>query len=78
VRQPPKWLRAFRKLTVATGKSRVATFRLDERAFSYWDVRRHAWRVAPGCYGILVGASAADIRVRTKVRIAGGRLRGAC
>ena len=39
------------------------TFSLEDRDFSYWDVRRHAWRVAAGCYRILVGSSSRDIRL---------------
>lgn len=38
-------------------------FALDERAFSYWDQRADDWRVAPGCYRIVVGRHSRDAAV---------------
>ena len=64
VRQPPKWLKGFTKIALAPGQSRTVRFTLDQRALSYWDVESHAWRVAPGCYRLLVGASSRNIRLR--------------
>jgi beta-glucosidase len=78
VRQPPKWLRGFGKVELAAGQAKRVRFRIDRRALSYWDVRSHGWRVAPGCYAILVGASSRDIRQRATLRVKGGRIAGAC
>jgi beta-glucosidase len=61
--QPPKALKRFRRVEIPSGRSRDVTFSLEDRDFSYWDVRRHAWRVAAGCYRILLGSSSRDIRL---------------
>ena len=44
-----------------------ARFVLDDRSFSIWDVSTHAWKVVPGSFGLMVGASSADIRLRGNV-----------
>ena len=69
VRQPPKWLKGFAKVALAPGQSRTVRFPLDRRALSYWDVARHDWRAAPGCYRVLVGASSRDIRLRGALQV---------
>jgi beta-glucosidase len=65
--EPPKWLKGFAKVRLAPGQSRTVRFALNQRALSYWDVQAHDWRVAPGCYRLLVGASSRDIRLRGSV-----------
>jgi beta-glucosidase len=57
VLQPPKQLRGYRKVSLASGQKATVSFPLDERAFSYWDVVSSSWKVAPGCYGVLGGDS---------------------
>jgi len=61
VRQPPKQLKGYAKLSLSPGQSRTVTFTLNSRAFSYWDVNRSSWVVAPGCYGVMVGSSSRDL-----------------
>ncbi|HEU0025038.1 MAG TPA: glycoside hydrolase family 3 C-terminal domain-containing protein [Thermoleophilaceae bacterium] len=62
--QPPKALKRFRRVEIPSGRSRAVSFTLDARDFSYWDADSHRWRVAPGCYRLLVGSSSRDIRLR--------------
>jgi beta-glucosidase len=59
--QPPRQLKGYSKLTLAPGQSTTVSFPLDDRAFSYWDVTSNDWKVAPGCYGVQVGASSRDL-----------------
>jgi beta-glucosidase len=63
VRQPPRSLQAFAKFRLDPGASREVTFRLDRRAFSYWDSGSGRWAVAPGCESVQVGSSSRDIRL---------------
>ena len=63
VQQPPKQLKGFQKLTLEPGKQGHVRLELDRRSLSYWDVKSHAWAVAPGDYQIMVGASSRDIRL---------------
>ena len=62
--QPPKALKRFRRVAIPSGRSRDLTFVLEDRDFSFWDADTNRWRVAPGCYRVLVGSSSRDIRLR--------------
>ena len=42
---------------------------LDARSLSYWDVKSHAWVVAPGTYQIMLGASSRDIRLQGQFKV---------
>ena len=65
--QPPKALKRFRRVDIPSGHSRDLTFVLEDRDFSFWDADRHRWRVAPGCYRVMLGSSSRDIRLRDTV-----------
>lgn len=69
VAQPPRQLRDFAKVALGPGAARRVTLRLDERAFSYWDTAADGWRVAPGCYGVVVGRSSRDVQQRATVAV---------
>jgi beta-glucosidase len=64
--QPPRQLKAFRKLTLRPGQRRRVTFTLNDRAFSYYDVKAAGWAIAPGCYRIMVGRSSRDLPLQAK------------
>jgi beta-glucosidase len=59
--QPLRQLKGFARVAVSSGKTTHATIVLDARAFSYWDVATHGWKIAPGDYSISVGKSSRDI-----------------
>ena len=61
--EPPMQLKGFSKLHLAAGETATATFTLDDRSFSIWDVNSHAWTVVKGQFSVFVGASSADIRL---------------
>jgi beta-glucosidase len=67
--EPPKQLKAFRKLVLGPGRSATVDLTLAPRAFAHWDLAAHTWAVAPGAYRILVGSSSRDIRVESSVRL---------
>ena len=73
VQQPPKVLRGFSRVVLAPGGSRRVRFPLDSRAVSYWDAAADAWRVAPGCYEVMVGRSSRDIHLRGVLPVGGAR-----
>jgi beta-glucosidase len=72
--EPPKQLKAFRKVRLAPGESRRVTFTLDARAFAHWDPATERWLVARGDYSILVGDSSADLPLRGRVSPVAGRV----
>ncbi|HZR28206.1 MAG TPA: glycoside hydrolase family 3 C-terminal domain-containing protein [Terriglobales bacterium] len=69
VPEPPKWLKGFQKILLTPGQTGHVQLQLDERSFAYWDVTSHSWKVAPGTYQIIVGASSRDIRLQGQVMI---------
>jgi beta-glucosidase len=66
VPRPAKELKGFAKLRLEPGATGEARFTFDDRTFAFWD---GGWRVEPGAFDVLVGASSADIRARTTITI---------
>lgn len=64
VPQPPRQLKGFDKISLQPGQSARITFAVDRRGLSYWDTAAARWRVAPGCYGVMVGDSSAQLPLR--------------
>ena len=58
--QPPWQLKGFQRVRLRPGETKRVSFRLDDRAFSYWSSAGR-WEVAPGCYRIGVGASSREL-----------------
>lgn len=67
--RPVKELKGFEKIDLKIGEEKTVEFRLDRRAFAYWDETEHRWRVDSGKFEILIGASSADIRVSEEVEM---------
>ena len=75
IEQPPRQLKDFRKLRVRPGRRARVRFRIDPRDLSYWNADTDSWRIAPGCYRVMVGRSSRRIVRRAKLPFAGGRCR---
>ncbi|WP_423605620.1 beta-glucosidase H [Sphingomonas sp. MS122] len=74
--EPPRTLRAFRKVAIPAGAQREVTLTLDPRAFAFYDPEAGGWRVRAGAYRVLAGASSEDIRQTGTIHVvAGGRAR---
>lgn len=67
--RPVKELRAFAKTALAPGETKTVSFRLDKRAFSYWNTDIHDWYAESGAYELLLGSSSRDIRLKGQVKI---------
>ncbi|MFG2086235.1 MULTISPECIES: beta-glucosidase [unclassified Spirillospora] len=61
VPQPPKQLKGYTKVALAPGESTRVTFPLSPRSFAYWNEGAKAWKVADGCYRVMVGSSSREI-----------------
>jgi beta-glucosidase len=70
--QPPKQLKGFQKVTLAPGESRRIAFPITTRDLSYWDSLADDWRVAPGCYAVMVGHSSRDIAATGALGVGSG------
>jgi len=66
VPRPVKELKGFAKVNLRPGESKRVTLQLDRRAFSFYDVKKHAWSAEPGEFAILVGSSSAKIELQGK------------
>ena len=69
--EPPRQLKGFDKVELKPGETQRVRLSLNARAFSYWDVGKHAWAVVPGTVKVMVGASSRDIRLEGAVAIQG-------
>jgi beta-glucosidase len=62
VQRPHKELKAFAKVQLAGGESRVLTFALTREALAYYAILKRAWVAEAGEFEVLVGSSSQDIR----------------
>jgi beta-glucosidase len=60
--EPPKVLKAFRKVHLDAGRSATVKLTLDRRDLSVWSEARNGWVSPAGHYRLMVGSSSRDIR----------------
>jgi beta-glucosidase len=71
--QPQHALKGFESVALRRGERTRVRFKLNARAFAYWNTRRDRWQIAPGCYEINVGRSSADFVANATIAMTGGR-----
>lgn len=69
VTRPLKELKGFVRVALKAGERRTVTVRLDRSAFSYWSPGKKNWTVDAGTYGIVVGASSCDLRLKGRLKV---------
>ena len=74
VKQPLRRLRAFEKVRLQPGESRLVSFTLDVAGLSFWDVTSNRFVVETARHKILVGRSASDIRLTGTLPVRGSRI----
>lgn len=62
--EPPQLLRGFQKVSLDAGAADVVAFKLVAQDLSVWDEAGAAWALVHGTFGIAVGSSSRDIRLR--------------
>ena len=67
--RPDKELREFLKISLEPGEERRVSFKLGRRAFAFYDTSSDGWRVEPGVFEVLIGASSRDIRLSRAVKV---------
>jgi beta-glucosidase len=70
VPRPRKELKGFTKVMLAPGERRRVAVTLEPRALSFYDATLHDFRVEPGKFQLLVGASCQDIRLTCELEVA--------
>ncbi|KAA0922409.1 glycoside hydrolase family 3 C-terminal domain-containing protein, partial [Streptomyces apricus] len=71
VPRPRRALLAHRRVHLAPGARAELSFELPLAAFGFWDVAHGTWRVEPGAYDLLAGASSEDVRLTGTVGLPG-------
>jgi beta-glucosidase len=71
VPRPRRELAGHRRVRLAPGSSAGLSFELPPSVFEFWDVAHGRWRLEPGTYEILAGASSEDVRLRARVGLDG-------
>lgn len=71
--RPTAQLAGFASVSLEPGASRRVVLTLGARDLSTWDAAHGRWSLAPGSYGIRVGASSRDVRLAGTVETAGDR-----
>jgi beta-glucosidase len=65
---PSKELKEFVKAELEPGEKKEITIELSKDAFSFYNTKTRSFEVEPGEFEILVGASSADIKMKSKVK----------
>jgi beta-glucosidase len=69
--EAPKRLGTWVKVSLAPGQTATVSNKIDPRVVATFDEASHQWRIAPGTYRIMVGASSQDIRQTVTVTLPG-------
>jgi beta-glucosidase len=64
VPRPKRELKAFAKVFLKPGESRRLSFKLDQRALSFFDPKKKKWIAEPGKFKVEIGSSSRDIRLK--------------
>lgn len=67
--RPAKELKGFEKIELAPGETKTVIFKLDARAFAYYNIQLGDFHVETGTFKIMAGASSADIRLEDQVYV---------
>jgi beta-glucosidase len=69
VQRPIQELKGFARVAIKAGETRPVTIPLAAQRMAYWNVDQHKFVVEPDQIEVRVGASSADLRARTNVRL---------
>jgi beta-glucosidase len=69
VNRPEKELKGFEKIQLEPGEEKTVNFKLDKRAFAYYNTEIKDWYVESGEFELLVGKSSKDIILKEKVKV---------
>jgi len=67
--RPQRELKGFARVNLSPGATQHVDIRLDSRAFAFFDVSAHVWRVDPGEFTIFVGRSVDQIELKGTISL---------
>jgi beta-glucosidase len=71
VARPERELKAFAKVALEPGESRIVSFSLDSRALAFWHPVLHRWSVEGGAFVVSVGRSSRDLAASVRIEVDG-------
>jgi beta-glucosidase len=69
--EPPRQLKAFKKVRLRPGQTRTIKLTLGPQSFQLYDEGAGAWRKQPGTYKVFVGKSSRNLPLRAAIRVKG-------
>lgn len=69
--RPAAELKGFKKIFLAAGEERTVSIPFDDRTFSFYNTASKSFETEGGSYTVMIGESALDIRLRTRIRFTG-------
>ena len=73
VPRPPMELKGLARVDLPAGSTQRVSVSLNSRAFSYYDVSAHEWRIDPGDFTVFVGSSAEQIQLKGTIVLTAGQ-----
>ena len=65
--RPIRELKGFEKVSLKPGELKTVTFKLDKRAFAYWNTTLNDWHVETGAFAVEIGKSSREIALEAEV-----------
>jgi beta-glucosidase len=69
IKRPAKELRGFQRINLQQGETKTIVFGLSAQKLAYWDESTRGFCIESGTFDVMIGASSADIRSQTKVKV---------
>lgn len=69
LQRPENELKKFAKIELKPGESKIVSFKLESRDFSYFDGKRDLWIAESGSFKINIGASSRDIKLTETIQL---------
>jgi beta-glucosidase len=75
VYRPLKELKAFEKVDIKPGETKVINIKLDNESFSFFDTDSMKWKVEDLDYEIMIGSSSRDIKLKDTIHVNGDKIK---
>lgn len=72
--RPYKELKGFAKTLIKANGEAAVKIKLGMKAFEYWSAAHGKWTIEDGIYEIIVGSSCKDDKLKSKIKIDGGKI----
>ncbi|PPR00198.1 hypothetical protein CVT24_004901, partial [Panaeolus cyanescens] len=67
--EPPSVLRGFDSVALNAGQKKTVSMTLSRYDLSVWDTEKQGWRLPSGTFGVTVGASSRDAKLKGQLQV---------